>query len=152
MNKSLFLILIILLPSISIAESRPGKVLIQEVIIFTDDNTPIKAIKRLDDDNHPLYCNSHGMTFADCQLSILNSEIGKVLKGDHYKEVEESDVRVGDIAVYWNENKNAVLSGTVVKTSPIRVSVKINLDEKPEIMDADKANPEKNSTLKYYRK
>jgi RHS repeat-associated protein len=56
----------------------------------------------------------HGYTFALGQVWINNDQVRSILRGDNYREVNRTDVRVGDVALYVNSRNRVQHSGIVV--------------------------------------
>ena len=60
------------------------------------------------------YYNCHGLVFGSRRTCILNSEtVHQVLDEDKYSET--SDVKVGDVAVYWDSEKIIHHTGLVIQ-------------------------------------
>ena len=64
--------------------------------IFADDETPIKVYRNITS-NLGADTNCHGVTFSDGDFWINPAQIPTILKGDSYIEIQEGDIKTGDI-------------------------------------------------------
>ncbi len=64
--------------------------------IFADDETPIKVYRNVTS-NSGADTNCHGVTFADGDFWINPAQVPTILKGDSYVEIQEGDMKTGDI-------------------------------------------------------
>lgn len=83
--------------------------------IKTDDGKHEIKVVRSNDEDTRMDTNCHGLTFADGEYAIDNTQVKSLLEGDGYKET--STPVVGDVVVYYDQdasgNQTVVHSATV---------------------------------------
>ena len=80
--------------------------------LYADDGTKIFAWKNLSPDVPQANTNCFGLTFADGEYWI-EDDVQKILDGDGYVQISESDIIVGDIEIYKNHVLGIIHADTV---------------------------------------
>ena len=96
--------------------------------------------------------NCHGLTFASRRTVIDKpNDIERIIQDDDYGEVDHSDVKPGDIAVYYSGG-DAEHSGIVIEISddrPIKILSKWGVGQ--EVRHWVHVCPYDSSAVQYYR-
>lgn len=59
--------------------------------------------------------NCHGLVFGARRSSVSDSnEVMKIINEDDYEKVEQQDVRIGDIIIYFSNDGDAEHSGLII--------------------------------------
>ena len=85
---------------------------IESGYLYTDDGTPITAWKNLSKDVPQFDTNCFGLTFADGKYWI-DDNVQKIIDGDSYKQVDEKDIKIGDVELYTNDELGIIHADTV---------------------------------------
>jgi hypothetical protein len=80
--------------------------------LIADDGTLIEASSNREITEPGFDTDCHGVSFSDGKYWINNDQVDSILTGDKYKQV--GGPKVGDVAVYRDEDGNAVHSAKVV--------------------------------------
>jgi len=100
--------------------------------IYTDRGTAIEAIRN-EGVARQMDTDCHGYTFANGEVWINNNMVRRLLAGDNYRNVQSSEVRLGDVVVYWR-GRNPQHSGIVtsVEGGQIMVTSKSGVQAEPQ--------------------
>lgn len=83
--------------------------------IYADDGTPIVAMQNVD--GHAGWdTDCHGVSFADGEYWINNSEVNSILAGDGYSSKSNGQYSTGDVVVYYDYSGNVIHSATITST------------------------------------